>query len=188
MITISTEQTLQVDENILERIREILSASQEYDLLDIVKSKLIINTSSDNTMIEYDLAVPKVFFEEFPHFQMKLFEKGFSRDSALTETHLVSYSYNGFHRIPNVNPSKDHFIRFDFEPFKKNHAPVHINTPQEWGDHLIYPDNTNLDISNMNCATALKVFHRYAKDIDDYPVNQKTNQEYAAMFKKGGNF
>lgn len=187
MITISTQQnTILVEENILTRISDIFVAANDYGLYDLIKKKLEINISSDNSKIEYNLVVPKAFFDNYPDFQMKLFEKGFTVDIDVDKTHLRSYSYHGFHCIPGINPNKDHFIRFDFEPFKRDYAPVHINTPQQWGDHLVYPDSTNLDISKMNCSIALQVFLRYAKDKDDYPVNQNTNNQYVGMFENGG--
>lgn len=177
------QPTIDVNESILERINSIFKIAEEYGLLELIRKNLIINRSIDNNKIEYTLNVTKAKFDQYPEFQMKLEEKAYADSQDLTITKLQSYSFHGFHL---VNPSK-HFIRFDYEPFKEKYAPVHINADkQKWGDHLVFPDDTNLDISRMSCPIALNVFNRYAKNKEDFPTNRETNQPYVEIIENGG--
>ncbi|PAQ14735.1 hypothetical protein CD798_09845 [Bacillaceae bacterium SAOS 7] len=186
MISIDTKQTIEVVEVIYDRITNIISIAEQYGMKEVIVQNLTINVSKDNSKIEYNLNVKKAKFPDYPLFQMKLNEAAYTTDKGEAVTYLKSYSYQGFH-IENKEDAKKHFIRFDFEPFKKKYAPVHINAPeQEWGDHLTYPDSTNLDISKMSFPIAVEVFHRYAKDKNDYPVNEKTNMHYVEIFENGG--
>ncbi|WDF50929.1 hypothetical protein PQ460_00300 [Paenibacillus sp. KACC 21273] len=178
MEIIQTQLTIEVNENVYERIKQIFAVAQEYNLTEVVKNNIVINSSDEK--IYYTLNVSKAEFENYPNFKMKLLESAYSNKENLSITKLKSYSYHAFH---SINPSKE-FIRFDFEPFKQKYAPIHINAnKQRWGDHLVYPDDTNLDISKMSCPIALKIFKRYAKDKDDFPTNQETNEEYVKIIE-----
>jgi hypothetical protein len=179
---IEAQPSIHVDEVILERIQRIFEVAEEYGLQEIVKKHLIIDSSEDSGQIAYTLNVSKVNFEQYAGFQMKLNEAAYANAEDLSLTKLRSYSYHGFHL---EDPNK-HFIRFDYEPFKEKYAPVHINAyKQKWGDHLVYPDDTNLDISKISCPIALKIFNRYAKDKDDFPTNKDTNQPYVELINSG---
>lgn len=180
MAKIETQTSIDVNEVIIERIHRILEVAKEYELQDIVEENLIVHSSEDSSKIAYTLDVSKVKFAQYPDFQMKLKEDAFADTENLSITKIRSYSYHGFH----IEDSKKHFIRFDYEPFKERYAPVHINAyKQTWGDHLVFPDDTNLDISKMCCPIAMKIFNRYAKDRDDFPTNQETNQPYVEIIE-----
>lgn len=180
-MTINTQPTIEVNEFITDRIQQILEIAQEYGLEEVIKGNLIVSSSADGSKLEYTLAVPNAKFREYPDFQMKLNEVAYTNSENLSVTHLRSYSYHGFHKKNPKDPSI-HFIRFDFEPFKEKYAPVHINVyKQKWGDHLTFPDSTNLDISKMSCPIAVRVFNRYARDKKDFPVNQENNQPYVEI-------
>lgn len=186
MKNIKSGAIIEVNEIFTERIDKIFKVASEYGIEEFVKKNLIVSTSQDMSKIEYSMEVSKVEFEQYPFFQMKLNEAAFANANDLSVTYLRSYSYHGFHKKEPKDPEM-HFIRFDFEPFKEKYAPVHINAPeQKWGDHLIYPDSTNLDISKMCCPIAIRIFDRYAKDKDDYPVNQVTNKPYRDIIEVGG--
>ncbi|WP_062199817.1 hypothetical protein [Massilibacterium senegalense] len=186
MIDIDNCQTIEVNELILDRIRNIFEVSIRYGFFEIVKNNIEIYYSEDNQMVSYNLQVPKAKFLEYPFFQMKLNESAFTTNQDLEITNIRSYSYHGFH-IEHKDDPKKHFIRFDFEPVKEKYAPIHINAPkQKWGDHLTYPDGTNLDISKISFQIAIKVFYRYANDKNDYPLNMETNKPYVKIFENGG--
>lgn len=182
MIGIKKQVSINIDENIQERIRRILEVAESYGFLEIVKRNLTININEDSSKISYELSLPKLKFDEHPQFQMKILESGLADTQDLSVTKLQRYTYHGFHLIdPTI-----HFIRFDYEPFKKKFAPLHINAEEKiWGDHLVFPDDTNLDISKMSFPIALKVFERYAENKDDFPANQETNQPYVEIINKG---
>ncbi|QSB12071.1 hypothetical protein JTI58_10890 [Lysinibacillus fusiformis] len=172
--------TVDVSETILDRIKSIKDEYNKYSWEGNLDKDLEINYSEDR--IDYILHTPKIFFSENDGFQMKLKEKAFSMLNDFLITKISEYSYHGFH----IENPKNYFIRFDFEPFKENYAPVHINAPKHiWGDHLTYPDSTNLDISKMNCKIALTVFSRFSADKNDYPTNPLTNKPYVEIFAKG---
>lgn len=182
MTKIETQPSIEVNENIFKRIEHILEVAQQYGLLDVVKENLTIHSSEELGEIGYTLDIPKMYFKQYPGFQMKLNESAYASNSNLSITRLQSYSYHGFHL---GNPKVD-FIRFDYEPFKERYAPVHINAyKKKWGDHLVFPDDTNLDISKMSCSIALQIFNRYAKDKNDFPTNQETNQPYVEIIGNG---
>ncbi|MEH7356800.1 hypothetical protein V7150_25155 [Neobacillus drentensis] len=179
---IETQPSIDVNEGIAERIQRIFEVAEEYGMLEIVKENLIINSSEDSSKIAYTLEVSKVKFEQYLGFQMKLNEAAYANAEDFSITKVRSYSYHGFH----LEDPKKHFIRFDYEPFKEKYAPVHINAyKQKWGDHLVFPDDTNLDISKMSCPIAVKIFNRYAKDKEDFPTNQETNEPYVELIKNG---
>lgn len=182
MTKIETQPSIEVNENIVKRVEDIIEVAQEYGLLDVVTENLEIHSSEEGGGIAYTLNIPKVYFEQYPGFQMKLNEAAYSSNSDLSITNLLSYSYHGFH----VDNPKVDFIRFDYEPFKEKYAPVHINAyKRKWGDHLEFPDDTNLDISKMSCSIALRIFNRYAQDKNDFPTNQETNQPYVEIIRNG---
>lgn len=182
MTKIERQPSIDVNEIITERIQHILEVAEEYKLQEIVKENLIIHRSEDSSEISYTLDISKVYFEQYPEFQMKLNESAYAKVEDLSITKLRSYSYHGFHL---EDPRKD-FIRFDYEPFKERYAQVHINAyKQRWGDHLVFPDDTNLDISKMSCPIAMKIFNRYAKNKGDFPTNQETNQPYVEIIGNG---
>ncbi|MDZ5476789.1 hypothetical protein [Bacillus thuringiensis] len=182
MTKIETQPSIEVNENIVERIKHILDVAQQYGLRDVVEEKLEIHSSEEVGGIAYTLDIPKIYFEQYPKFQMKLNEIAYASEDNLSITKLESYLYHGFHL---ENPKVD-FIRFDYEPFKEKYAPVHINAyKKKWGDHLVFPDDTNLDISKMSCPIALQIFNRYARDKDDFPTNQETNQPYVEIIGNG---
>lgn len=172
--------TIEVSELILDRINSIKEEYNKYNWEKNLNTDLVINYSDER--IDYILHTPKVFFSNNAEFQMKLKEKAFSMLNDFSGTKISAYSYHGFH----IENPKKYYITFDFEPFKVEYAPVHINAPKHiWGDHLTYPDSTNLDISKMNCVIALTVFSRYSENKNDYPTNPLTNKPYVEMFEKG---
>ncbi|WP_341960042.1 hypothetical protein NM897_09685 [Planococcus maritimus] len=122
-------------------------------------------------------------FSEYPDFFKKFQEMGFSTTGE-EGVRVRSYSYHGQHKTNHT----ENFIRFDFEPLKRKYPPIHINAhPQIWGDHLVYPDDTNLDISKMSCSLSFKIFYRYAKDPRDFPINKETNEPYREFFDEEEN-
>lgn len=110
---------------------------------------------------------------------MRLVEKG-KLVNEFKQLELTKYTYHGnFIDNPQID-----FIRFDFEPTMRNHAPLHVNAHEEsWGDHLTFPDGTNLDITKMNLMKALRVFNHYSENKTSHPLDQTINEPYATIIK-----
>lgn len=178
MDSINVQKVIETNVTVWQRVDGILKIASIYSLQDIFRENIKISYSEE--MIKYELEIQKTFFKELDHFQMKFEESGIVKnDSELNFLKIKAYSYHGFY----ISDPQFKFLRFDFEPFKKLHAPIHINTPVIWGDHLTYPDTTNLDISKISPEIALKIFNRYAKNENDYPTNAVTNAEYVSIME-----
>lgn len=176
-------ETIKRFQDIHDIINEIIQSCTDYGLEEVVDC-INIDYNTEIEKIGYTFSYPSAKFPCNNNFQMKLKEKAISNMSNLNLTEVSSFSYHGFHKDQNSDPQID-FIRFDFEPFKQKYSPLHINVnKKKWGDHLTFPDETNLDISKMKCRLALKVFSKYAIDKNNNPIDQSNNQEYAELFDK----
>lgn len=171
---------ISINENILVRLDSIVDAANKYGLFPNIKDSINVYSNENQTKISIEIKVEKVFFQQECDFFMKIFEDMYSFEGAEDITIISSYSYQGMYR----DNTKEDYLRFDFEPHKKNYYPIHINCNKDkWGDHLVFPDSTNLDISKMNIGIALKIFKRYSNDRLDFPTNSETNEAYVKMFE-----
>lgn len=70
------------------------------------------------------------------------------------------------------------FIRFDFK-YYSNYPNFHINADKnKWGDHLTYPETTNINLENLDCIKTLNIFQKYVKNPHIHILDQNNNSKY----------
>lgn len=135
-----------------------------------------VRHNETKSMLEFNIR--SYFFKDKDYFKMRLLEK--VDVSNLSFVDILKYTYQGHY----IDSPRIDFIRFDFEPNTRKYAPLHINANEtEWGDHLSFPDGTNLDIRKMDLEKALKVFELYSDNKNNCPLNQDTNQDYVGILR-----
>lgn len=156
-------------------INELIELCNIYNLGDL-KDIMKVRHSETKSLLE--LNVRDYSFENKEYFKMRLLEKVDVSNVSFVD--ILKYTYHGNY----TEEARINFIRFDFEPGTRKYAPLHVNANEEkWGDHLSFPDGTNLDISQMDLKKALKVFSLYSEGKDNYPLDQDTNHEYVDIVK-----
>lgn len=88
------------------------------------------------------------------------------------------YSYE----IKNLN-NPDDFVRFDYKPYS-NFPHFHINADEKkWGNHLTYPESTNINLEKLDCFTALEIFNAFVAHPEEHILDSTKNQRYIAKIK-----
>lgn len=126
-----------------EYVKKLTIICNTYNIGD-PKELIIVRHSETKSMLEFN--VRSCFFEDKDYFRMRLLEK--AEVSNLSIVDILKYTYQGHY----IESPRIDFIRFDFEPNTRKYARLHVNAnEEEWGDHLSFPDGTNLDIRNHTC-------------------------------------
>lgn len=154
--------------------------------INIADYNISIDANIDEGTFSYEIKLNNI---QFPNdiidcFRMELKELAYTEVTDPGNTNIVEYRFQGMHSVEGKWSNKD-FIAFDYEPNKTKYPKIHINAyEKKWGDHLSYPETTNLNLFKMSCPLALKVFELYEKDINDFPANRETNQHYVNLFEE----
>ena len=97
-----------------------------------------------------------------------------------SKIYTKKYSYE----IVNDNDIHD-FIRFDYFPYD-NHPHLHINANEsKWGDHLVYPETTNLNLEKLDVIKALNIFQKFAVKPTNHILDQEKNDIYVSILEGG---
>lgn len=174
--------------SIHERFEAIVKIFNNYGLSDVLQddTKVSFRFNEEEGIFMYFLYLNDVRFKLPQNFRMELNELAYAEivDIHNSTTRVDKYRFQGMHINPEVRKSKD-YIAFDFEPDKVRYPKVHINADKKtWGDHLTFPDTTNLNINRMSCPLALKVFNKYAQNKNDFPTDQQKNGHYVQVFEE----
>ncbi|MBO0445544.1 hypothetical protein JZO78_04240 [Enterococcus ureilyticus] len=90
------------------------------------------------------------------------------------------YTYEIF----NENDETD-YVRFDYMPYP-TFPHLHINAyEQKWGNHLTYPESTNLDLVKLDVIKALNIFQKYCHNPEDHILDQDKNAKYVSIINGG---
>lgn len=148
--------------------------------------EVILNVNEEEGIISYDFKCNDVRFlgtiEE--SFRMDLKESASTKVDNPLVTYIINYRFQGMHKV-NEKWSREDYIAFDYEPNKKKYPKIHINAyKSKWGDHLSYPETTNLNLYKMSCPLAIQVFNIYGKDKDNFPADCQNNTHYVALFEE----
>lgn len=138
----------------------------------------MIKIRDDGERILYEFENKNAHFPEKAFFKMRLFEKGSIPNNSIVD--ILKYTYHGYY----MDTANTDFIRFDFEPATRKYAPLHINADRrKWGDHLTFPNGTNLDISKIDLEKALLIFELYSDNKNCFPLDQQNNQSYVNIIE-----
>lgn len=75
------------------------------------------------------------------------------------------------------------FVRFDYFNYE-SYPPLHINADEErWGNHLTYPDSTNLDLKKLDSLKALNIFQKCLFNPDCHLLDEENNGIYLSILK-----
>lgn len=148
--------------------------------------KISVDKNPEEGTISYELELNNIQFpkEKIDNFRMELKELAYTDVTVANVTNIVEYRFQGTHKVEDKWSKKD-YIAFDYEPNKTKYPKIHINAyAKKWGDHLSYPESTNLNLYKMSCPLALKVFEIYGNDINDFPADKENNQHYVKLFEE----
>lgn len=107
-------------------------------------------------------------------YSINIKEKVYPFDENNVFTHKFKYE------IKNDNDIND-FVRFDFFNYDE-YPPLHINACEEiWGNHLTYPDTTNLNLQNLDSFKAMSMFEKFIHHPDDHLLNEEKNAMYVSI-------
>ena len=82
-----------------------------------------------------------------------------------------------FKNYGNTTDPSD-FVRFDYKPYK-DFPHFHINSDEEkWGNHLTYPDSTNIDLERLDCFKAINIFNSFVAHPDEHILDKTKNERY----------
>lgn len=85
----------------------------------------------------------------------------------------LKYSYE----IRNSKDLSD-FVRFDYKP-SNDFPDLHINSDEnKWGNHLTYPDSTNIDLEKLDCIKAINIFNAFVAHPDEHILDKDKNERY----------
>lgn len=180
----NSEPIIKTNHSLLERYIAITSVFSEYKLHS--PSEIVLDVNEEEGTISYEFGMHQLQFADLTEdtFQMSLKESALCRVSEPSTTKIYIYRFEGRHRNYNNWKGKN-FIAFDFEPYKINHPKIHINADKKtWGDHLSYPETTNLNLYKMSCPLAIRTFRMYACDVNRFPANKDDNAEYTELFRE----
>ena len=91
---------------------------------------------------------------------------------------VFKYSYE----IKNINDPND-FVRFDYKPYS-DFPHFHINADEnKWGNHLTYPESTNIDLEKLDCFIALEIFNSFVAHTNEHILDMKKNKRYIQKIK-----
>lgn len=86
------------------------------------------------------------------------------------------------YEILNVNDEKD-FIRFDYA-IHPIFPHMHINADENtWGNHLTYPDKTNLNLEKLDAIKAMNIFQKFVANPEFHILNQEDNGIYVSIIE-----
>lgn len=90
------------------------------------------------------------------------------------------YSYE----VANDNDLKD-TVRFDYQIYA-DFPHLHINADEDtWGNHLTYPDKTNLNLEQLDVIKALNIFQKFIANPDIHILDTENNQPYVSILNGG---
>lgn len=79
----------------------------------------------------------------------------------------------------------DDFIRFDYCRYPE-FPHLHINACEDiWGNHLTFPESTNLNLEKIDCMKALNIFQKYVSNPSNHILDAETNQQYLYILDGG---
>lgn len=181
------EPLIKTNHPIIQRFAAIKEIFNIFGLSDVLKSADVsFRYNEEEGIFMYLLNLNNLHFESSENFRMELNEIAYveSEDLQNNITKIDKYRFQSLHIDGNKKKNKD-YIAFDFEPDKVKYPKIHINADKNtWGDHLTFPETTNLNINKMSCPLAMKVFDTYSKEKDDFPTNQETNSHYVKIFEE----
>lgn len=100
----------------------------------------------------------------------------------LSDRKIFTQKYT--YELSNDKNEKD-LVRFDYYPYIA-YPHLHINAdPDVWGNHLVYPESTNLDLEKMDCFKALNIFQRFVTHPDNHILDQSSNEQYISILNGG---
>lgn len=100
----------------------------------------------------------------------------------LTENKIYTQKYS--YELNNEKENQD-IVRFDYYPYQ-DFPHLHINAnPEIWGNHLTYPESTNIDLEKLDCFKALNVFQRYVANPEKHILDTHNNRQYVDIINGG---
>ncbi|KKF41465.1 hypothetical protein [Streptococcus uberis] len=169
--SISTELYIK---NIIKLIQERLSPNSVYDCIDIVTT-----TKSNRKVI--DSVILKISDKKFKNFEdsgyyIKLSEKITPKTNKTVQTGKYSYE------IKNSKDPSD-FVRFDYKPYD-NYPNFHINADEAlWGNHLTFPETTNLNLEKLDCFKAINIFNAFVAHPEEHILDKTKNDRYKRIIE-----
>ncbi|MDT2818063.1 hypothetical protein P7H55_09445 [Vagococcus lutrae] len=95
-----------------------------------------------------------------------------------TKVYTKKYTYE----LTNDENMED-LVRFDYFPYS-NFPHFHINAnEEEWGNHLTFPETTNLNLEKLDVIKALNIFQKYVADPSQHILDKSVNEKYVSVLE-----
>lgn len=120
-----------------------------------------------------DLHIEDQKFKSYPtsDYSVKVKEKVYPLDEDHSYTKKFSYE------LSNDEDLND-FVRFDFYSYD-NFPALHINAYEDsWGNHLTYPETTNINLECLDSLKALSLFEKFIHHPEEHILDQEHNEAY----------
>ncbi|PRT72681.1 hypothetical protein C6A27_01140 [Streptococcus anginosus] len=155
-------------------IQDRLSSPNWDDCIEIK----FINKRGNKVVHSVDVNIQDRKFKHYENsnYVIKIAEKSYPKSD--TKIFVKKYSYE----IKNLENTRD-FVRFDYKPYP-NFPHFHINADENlWGNHLTYPDKTNINLENLDCFIALEIFNSFVAHPTEHILDKENNQRYLEKIK-----
>lgn len=133
-----------------------------------------VKKDKNNQVRQFEIKIDSSHIKNYETYNVKM------RESVRQDTHRVKslgFSYN----IHNSYDLTD-FLRFDLDLKleRRGFEALHANAFEEkWGkEHLIFPSDTNLNLTKLNYQKAILIFLKYVSQEDNHPYENTTNELY----------
>ncbi|MDS1011949.1 MULTISPECIES: hypothetical protein [Lactococcus] len=156
-------------ENIIKYIQERLESAIVQDCIDIIYGV----RNGETVVTSVTLKIIDKSFKNYgdSNYVIKIQETTIPK----TQNSIITNKYS--YEIRNTTDPSD-FVRFDYKPYK-DFPHFHINSDEEkWGNHLTYPDSTNIDLERLDCFKAINIFNSFVAHPDEHILDKTKNERY----------
>lgn len=159
---------------IVKLIQERLSSNSIDDCIDIEYA----NKSNKRVVTSVTIKISDKKFKNFEQsdYTIKISEKIRPKTSKTIQAGKYSYEIKN---SKNIND----FVRFDYKPYDM-YPDYHINSDESvWGNHLTYPESTNLNLEKLDCFKAINIFNAFVAHPEDHILDKTKNDRYKRIIE-----
>ncbi|MEG0550306.1 MAG: hypothetical protein RR554_04045 [Vagococcus sp.] len=146
------------------------------DITSVVKFKYVETNAKEIDSVLIKIEDKKFISCDYIEYTVKINEILFPIEDTDCKSFKFSYELRGI-------PNEEDLIRFDFNDNYTKYPKYHINANEKtWGKyHLVFPEDTNIDLKKMNAVIALNMFQKHVCHPDNHILDKENNNDYLAM-------
>ena len=163
--------------NIMKLIQERLSSAVPEECVEIE----FVNKSGSPIVSSVTLKITDEKFKNFEssEYVIRIAERVIPKTGKSIQTGKYSYEVRS-------TCNETDFVRFDYKPYD-TFPHYHINSDEKtWGNHLTFPNSTNLNLEKLDCFKAINIFNAFVAHPDEHILDTYKNERYRQMIEKEG--